>query len=178
MRPPGVCRRITAARTWKRLADTGMTRSRSVLEGAPGVAQRLDDGPLPERRLLCANQVDDLAGRLDPDANTRRAVEARQALTPFGPQAPPMARSWSTTPAPRRRSSSSPANDHRRRPAALDLPTLLRLGRAVSLAIHELTCPPCDTRTRVAVACICDPCDLVLELLGLFTSWDAAISAH
>ncbi len=25
---------------------------------------------------------------------------------------------------------------------------------------------------------ICDHCDLVLDLLGLLTSWDAAISAH
>ena len=30
----------------------------------------------------------------------------------------------------------------------------------------------------MVVACICDHCDLVLDLLGLFTSWDAAISAH
>jgi len=51
-------------------------------------------------------------------------------------------------------------------------------GRAVPLAMHELTCPSFDTRTRVAVACICDHCDLVLYLLGLFTSWDTAISAH
>ena len=51
-------------------------------------------------------------------------------------------------------------------------------GRAVPLAAHELTCPRYDTRTRVAVASICDHCDLVLDLLGLFTSWDAAISAH
>ena len=51
-------------------------------------------------------------------------------------------------------------------------------GRAVPLAAHELTCPRYDTRTRVAVAWICDHCDLVLDLLGLFTSWEAAISAH
>ena len=51
-------------------------------------------------------------------------------------------------------------------------------GRAVPLVAHELTCPCYDTRIRVAVASICDHCDLVLDLFGLFTSWDAAISAH
>ena len=51
-------------------------------------------------------------------------------------------------------------------------------GRAVPLAMHDLTCLPFDIHTRVAVAWICHHCDLVLDLLGLFTSWDAAICAH
>jgi hypothetical protein len=52
-------------------------------------------------------------------------------------------------------------------------------GGAIPLAIHELTCPCFDLRTRVAVAWICDNCDLLVGLVGgLFTSWPDAISAR
>jgi len=51
-------------------------------------------------------------------------------------------------------------------------------GRPVPLAAHDLTCHFFDIRTRVAVAWICCECQGVLDLLGLFTSWDAAICAH
>jgi hypothetical protein len=51
-------------------------------------------------------------------------------------------------------------------------------GRAVPLAAHDLTCHFFDIRTRVAVAWICDDCDMVLDLLGLFTSWETATSAY
>ena len=51
-------------------------------------------------------------------------------------------------------------------------------GRAVPLGRHDLTCPHFDIRTRVTVAWICDQCDLVLDLLGLFTSWEAATCAY
>jgi phage terminase large subunit GpA-like protein len=50
--------------------------------------------------------------------------------------------------------------------------------RSVVLGMHELSCPCSDHRTRVAVAWICDHCDLVVDLVGLFTSWAAALSAH
>jgi hypothetical protein len=51
-------------------------------------------------------------------------------------------------------------------------------GRNVPLATHDLTCWQYDLRTRVAVAWICDDCDLVVGVVGLFTAWDAAISAR
>jgi len=51
-------------------------------------------------------------------------------------------------------------------------------GRGIPLATHELTCPCFDLRTRVAVAWICDNCDIVVGLVGLFTSWLDAISAR
>src|SRR2546428_9529361 len=35
-----------------------------------------------------------------------------------------------------------------------------------------------DLRTRVVVAWICDNCDIVVGLVGLFTSWLDAISAR
>lgn len=50
-------------------------------------------------------------------------------------------------------------------------------GRPLPLAIHELTCPCFDPRTRVAVAWICEDCDMILGV-GLFTSWLDAISAR
>lgn len=69
------------------LADAELGELQQLLDADAGVAQGLDDGPLPERRLLGANHVDDLAGRLSSDAKARAAVEARQALIPFVPQA-------------------------------------------------------------------------------------------
>ena len=51
-------------------------------------------------------------------------------------------------------------------------------GRDVALLKHDLTCPGHDPRTRVAVAWICGDCDQVLGLVGLFTSWPEAFSAH
>jgi hypothetical protein len=54
----------------------------------------------------------------------------------------------------------------------------LGCGRAVPLAAHELTCPCFDPRTRIAVAWICDHCDLVVDIVGLFTSWSAAITGR
>ena len=54
----------------------------------------------------------------------------------------------------------------------------LGCGRAVPLVAHELTCPCFDSRTRIAVAWICDDCDMVVDLVGLFTSWSAAIAAR
>src|SRR5262245_28971134 len=54
----------------------------------------------------------------------------------------------------------------------------LGCGRAVYLAAHELTCPCFDPRTRIAVAWICDHCDAVVDIVGLFTSWSAAIAAR
>jgi hypothetical protein len=54
----------------------------------------------------------------------------------------------------------------------------LGCGGAIPLATHELTCPCFDLRTRVAVAWICDNCDLFVGLVGLFTSWPDAISAR
>lgn len=50
-------------------------------------------------------------------------------------------------------------------------------GCDVPLQKHDLSCPRYDPRTRVAVAWICDQCDHVLDLVGLFTDWPAAISA-
>lgn len=54
----------------------------------------------------------------------------------------------------------------------------LGCGRAISLAAHELTCFCFDPRTRIAVAWICDDCDTIVDLVGLFTSWSAAIAAR
>jgi hypothetical protein len=51
-------------------------------------------------------------------------------------------------------------------------------GRPVPLDTHELTCPCFSPRTRLAVAWICDRCNLVVGLVGLFTSWAAAVSAR
>jgi ABC-type branched-subunit amino acid transport system ATPase component len=51
-------------------------------------------------------------------------------------------------------------------------------GRPLALATHELTCPCFDHRTRVAVAWICDDCDLIFGAVGLFTTWSDAISAR
>ena len=51
-------------------------------------------------------------------------------------------------------------------------------GRDVVLATHDLSCLQHDPRIRVAVAWICDDCNLVLGIVGLFTSWTAAIHAH
>jgi hypothetical protein len=67
------------------LADAELGELQELLDTDAGVTQRLDDGPLPERRLLRACNVDDLAGRLNPDAKARTAVEARQALIVFIP---------------------------------------------------------------------------------------------
>jgi hypothetical protein len=67
------------------LTDAELGQLEQFLDADPGVAQRLDDGPLPERRLLRGDHVDDLAGRLGPDAKARMAVEGRQALIPFAP---------------------------------------------------------------------------------------------
>jgi hypothetical protein len=39
-------------------------------------------------------------------------------------------------------------------------------------------CPQHDPRIRVAVAWICDDCNLVLGMVGLFTSWTAATYAR
>jgi hypothetical protein len=50
-------------------------------------------------------------------------------------------------------------------------------GRQVPLTTYELTCPCFDPRTRVLVAWICEDCDIIVGLVGLFTSWSAAISA-
>ena len=54
----------------------------------------------------------------------------------------------------------------------------LGCGRAVALAAHELTCPCFDPRTRIAVAWICDHCDLIVGMVGLFTTWLDAITAR
>ena len=51
-------------------------------------------------------------------------------------------------------------------------------GRLLALAIHELTCPCFDPRTRLAVAWICDDCDEIVGMVGLFTAWSEAISAR
>ena len=48
----------------------------------------------------------------------------------------------------------------------------------LSLDTHELTCPCFDHRTRVAVAWICDDCDLIVGMVGLFTTWSEAFSAR
>jgi hypothetical protein len=50
-------------------------------------------------------------------------------------------------------------------------------GCDVSLQKHDLTCWRFDPHTRVAVAWICERCDQVLDIIGLYTSWAAAISA-
>jgi phage terminase large subunit GpA-like protein len=50
-------------------------------------------------------------------------------------------------------------------------------GRRVQLAVHDLSCPCWDTRSWAAVGWICQDCSNVIELLGLFTSWDAALTA-
>jgi hypothetical protein len=63
-------------------------------------------------------------------------------------------------------------------PPAWAFEVCLGCGRTVPLAAHELTCPCFDPRTRIAVAWICDHCDIVLDLVGLFTSWSAAIAAR
>jgi|SRR5262245_11968408 len=63
-------------------------------------------------------------------------------------------------------------------PPAWAFELCLGCGRAVPLATHELTCPCFDPRTRIAVAWICDHCDAVLDLVGLFTSWSAAFAAR
>ena len=63
-------------------------------------------------------------------------------------------------------------------PPPWSLKTCPNCGWFVSLATHDLSCPCFDTRTRVAVGWICDDCDLVIGLVGLFTTWAAAISAR
>ncbi len=67
------------------LTHAELGQLQQFLDADPGVAQRLDDGPLPEHRLLRPSHVDDLAGRLGPKAKARTAVEACQALIPFDP---------------------------------------------------------------------------------------------
>ncbi len=51
-------------------------------------------------------------------------------------------------------------------------------GRPLPLATHELTCPCFDPRTRIAVGWICDGCNLIVGMVGLFTTWVDAISAR
>ena len=51
-------------------------------------------------------------------------------------------------------------------------------GRPLPLDTYELTCPCFDSRTRIAVAWICDDCDLIVGVVGLFTTWHDAISAR
>lgn len=41
-----------------------------------------------------------------------------------------------------------------------------------------LTCPCFDHRIRIAVAWICDDCDLIVDVVGLFTTWHDAVSAR
>jgi hypothetical protein len=50
-------------------------------------------------------------------------------------------------------------------------------GRQVPLTAYELTCPCFDPRTRILVAWICEDCDVIVGMVGLFTSWSDAISA-
>jgi len=50
-------------------------------------------------------------------------------------------------------------------------------GRQVPLTTYELTCPCFDPRTRILVAWICEDCDIIVGMVGLFTSWSDAISA-
>lgn len=50
-------------------------------------------------------------------------------------------------------------------------------GRQVPLTTYELTCPCFDPRTRILVAWICEDCDVIVAMVGLFTSWSDAISA-
>jgi hypothetical protein len=51
-------------------------------------------------------------------------------------------------------------------------------GRPLPLGTQEFTCPCFDHRTRVAVAWICDDCDLIVGMVGLFTTWLDAITAR
>jgi hypothetical protein len=50
-------------------------------------------------------------------------------------------------------------------------------ARQVPLTAYELTCPCFDPRTRILLAWICEDCDVIVGLVGLFTSWSDAISA-
>ena len=50
--------------------------------------------------------------------------------------------------------------------------------RPLPLATHELTCPCFDPRTRIAVAWICDDCDVIAGVVSLFTTWLDALAAH
>ena len=49
--------------------------------------------------------------------------------------------------------------------------------RQLPLTTYELTCPCFDPRTRILVAWICEDCDVIVGVVGLFTSWSDAISA-
>ena len=54
-----------------------------------------------------------------------------------------------------------------------------RCGTQVLLSKHDLSCP-CQRHypdSRIVVGWICEDCNLVLELVGLFTSWADAISS-